>query len=275
MKNFFYSWLLILLIAPVFGEVPPKLTPQENYLNKRYIPNKDARKPTLSLIIMDVGISEISESALSELPPTVGLALSPFMKPTPALMEKIKNKGFPLLVQLPWSSGSKFSKDAHRFYNLKALKNLIQRIPGTKGVIYSASTFIPYPSFDVLVKTLGEEKKSESFEIWQPEPPLRDNLLDLTFKYNKRGAVGDFFIRPGDLNYIVEKKLKEVLDLAEKTGFATLCITLPNAATLKRLLNWMQSVEAKVEFVPFSNHALLIQSFLETDEKQSTPPLEK
>lgn len=217
------------------------------YLNNRYKPAQGAVKPRLGFIVMHVGLASVSEAFLNTLPQKVAMALSPYVLPDAAWIDKARQIGFSLFVQLPWPTSDAYGTQELSYFNPQAIQTLLKQVPQPiGGIILGASGIIPDKLFEPLALALKELNLTPT-PLWMPEPVAHMNFLDQCKANSLKGALGDVYIAARDPNYIRERKLKEALTLAEKTGYAVVCITFTTAECLKNFTQWLQNNQSRFE----------------------------
>jgi polysaccharide deacetylase 2 family uncharacterized protein YibQ len=216
------------------------------YLNNRYNAPGAAAKPRLGFIVMHVGLTSVHEAFLSALPQKAAMALSPYALPDATWMDKARQIGFSLFVQLPWPASDAYGAQELNYFNPQALQTLLKQVPQPGGIILGACGAVPPQLFEPLASTLKGLNLTAT-PLWLPEPTPQMTFLEQCAARGLKGAVGDVYIAARDPNYIRERKLKEALALAEKTGYAIVCITFTTAESLKKFTQWLQDNQSRFE----------------------------
>lgn len=209
-------------------------------------------RPRIAVVVTGLGVSEqATRSVIEALPGAVTLSFASFTKNLPEWIDKSRNAGHEVLIDLPMEPMDYPRSDPgpHTLLttvpidqNLRRLGWILSRATGYVGVsIYMGSGLVIKPR--VLSPILAEIKSRGLMLVDTKENPI-GATSDMAKEMNLAVAVGDALIDQELAAEKIDLQLAELEKRARRQGSAV-ALARPYPVTVSRLKEWTASLEGK------------------------------
>lgn len=220
----------------------------------------DTKKPNLSFIITDLGLSrERTENLIKDLPGNVTLALSPYVENLNALTTTAREDGHEVWLMLPIQTADyplvdsgplTLLSDASMAQNSARMNTLLSLAQGHVGFV--ANKDHSFKSEDANINPAIKSLLSKGFGIIDSNTSGRSFLKDLSYKNEYPYAQNNFWLDENLTQLALNQKLRQIIELAEASGNVTIMMR-PYPASIKALQKFLNSAAAKkFELTPAS-----------------------
>ncbi len=211
-------------------------------------------RPFISFMILDYGLSDTgSEDILSSLPPNLSLMLSPYAMRPKSWVQKARNKGFEVWLDIPLQNmhkhdQGKYSLLHHAGLEAKAdalYKSLSSAIGYIGLGVYTDQSF-DYAKDDYM--QVVDEVYNRGLGLFEKNPDVKSSIRGKAF------AMGAPYIQADIMAYqtIGENSFDEASQIAKSRGYAV--VVVPDyPKTIKNLAAWCKNIGAtEFNIVPVS-----------------------
>lgn len=220
--------------------------------------NEKSKKPRISIIISDMGLSSNStEKAITELPPEITLAFVPYAGNLEEWVKKSRDAGHEVLLSIPMEPES-YPKDdpgpnalltsLSKEENINRLNWALSRATGYVGIMnFMGSRYTTNTDF---MADLLEKLYHRGLLIVDAASSTDSVIPSLSRINGVPYSVNDRYIDNIASRQSIDKQLKYLEDVAVRRGYAV-GIAFPYPITFERLNKWVATLKDKnIELAP-------------------------
>lgn len=215
-------------------------------------PFSKGQKPTLSIVLTDLGLSQSRTSALIEnLPEGVSLALSPYAENLSALITSAREDGHEVWLMLPMETAEfplvdsgplTLLTDASLEQNKDRAAQLLNRSTGHVG--YVAQKNHVFMGEDADINPAIKELLDAGYAVLDSNNSSRSFIANLAYKNDYPHGQNNVWLDEDLTPLAMNQRLRQLMELAEAKGSAIMLMR-PYPASIKALQKFLNSAPAQ------------------------------
>lgn len=220
----------------------------------------DTKKPNLSFVITDLGLSrERTESLIKDLPDHVTLALSPYVENLNELTISAREDGHEVWLMLPVQTADyplvdsgplTLLSDASMAQNTARMNTLLSLAQGHVGFITNKDH--SFKSEDANINPAIKSLLGKGYGIIDSNTSGQSFVKALSYKNDYMYAQNNFWLDENLTPLALNQKIRQMIELAEAKGSAVIMMR-PYPASIQALQKFLNSAAAKkFELAPAS-----------------------
>lgn len=230
-------------------------------VNKPFNKEAASKKSKIAILVANLGLSDSNTKLAINMPSWIAVGISPYSANIPFWEDSFYRKDHEIYTELPMESldDQKFDYGnlsmlsyATDEQNIKNYENIVSKFKSAKGFYFiGQEQFTKSDKAPVVFEML---KRSNMNFIYASESQENKSTITMLRSIGIKYITNPIIIDNDLSNFVINAKLKELMDKAVKNG-AAFGVTRPYPITLNAILSWIEENKdnTAIEFVKISD----------------------